>query len=224
MKTWANLLAFIAFECKTEGRSVDGLAEEADYLLYANEFIALLSAKALPQEHTYVSGVSELVLTNDVVALPTSMIAPPIGVYWGGQPLTLTTQAELDARDARWRSVVAGTTPSQYFINGRSMHFNPPVSAIEDEGGTLLEIIAYTQLTPFPATGIGEVNPMSVVPDEFQLLPAYYVLMNYPHDPAKIAEQTRFEINAARVQDMLPACIEAIKNLGRSPGAVKINA
>jgi len=206
--TWAQELALIAFERRAEGGSSTGATEEADYLRYANELIAIVSEQVGPLIHTYDS--TELTLTDGAVQLPMGIVGPPISVCWDGVPLILSSKAELDALDSGWRDYEATDTPSKYLVNGMSLIVVPAVAAI-----SLLTIEAYAQLTPFPATGAGEVLPTTFFPTAYQNLPAYFVLMNYPHDPGKPIEAARVARNAARVNGMLPAFIEVVANLGR---------
>ena len=104
---------------------------------------------------------------------------------WLGNPMSQQNYKDRVADPTEYSSE-AVTNPDNWILKGRTLILIPRVTTIDN----LLKIFGYTNFGSLA----DETNPLTYVPDDFQMLPAYYALWMYPlRDDDVIAAGRRME-------------------------------
>jgi hypothetical protein len=153
-------------------------AEGAKYnralvLLLANQALRTISSETKFYESSWVSGTT-LTLTGNTAAVPTDCIAITAVEYDGNDnPLTKYTTEDLDRNKPGWRDDTG--EPTGYALTPTSII----LTSAPTSPGAKLVVRGIAKLADF-SDAPDAVNPLSFIPAEFQLLPAYYVLGMLP--------------------------------------------
>ena len=129
-----------------------------DSMLLVGDKEVCAKTRCIVSDYTWTAVINEQ--SWDIVnKIPTFFAIddfPGGGVVFNGKPLDLTTIAQLDQEYPTWRSRSAGV-PKSYWIRGKKLWFDRPVSAADDiqvyyaaisDDFNADDILPFNQLTP----------------------------------------------------------------------------
>ncbi len=168
---WGDILDHVAEVHGREGAQPN----RTFYRRLASQALAQISRLAGPfytqWDNTTLTGA--LTITGGICPMPSNFVSED-SVYWDEVLMPYKSREQLDALDNEWRT--AEGTPYWYTKSGKTLMFSSiPTGSVSG----LLVVNGYGYLPTFSDTE-GATNPLSYLSDEFQLLPAYYVLAMLP--------------------------------------------
>ena len=190
---WADIYTFVGNYLKLEDQA-NAVPDPNFCLLLGNQGVKELSDEIGGVYQSWDNAAEgDLDLTDATTPLPGGFQIEET-VLWDGAELSLRTIEHLDENHSGWRTATG--TPYHYAKVGNALI----LSAIPS--GTVtgkLVIWGWGDMVDFPALDEQDpLNPLADLPYRFQLLPAYYILKEWP-----VSGENNIEtIRAARFEAM----------------------
>ncbi len=153
---------------------------------------------------TDVLDSGDLTVSDGTITLPTGT-RKVLQVYIDEHPLGKPKSREyFDEFYPEWQDMSTGAYPDDYFIEGQTIYFYPPIS-----NDTYVKIVRETDYPAF-SSGEGDPNPLDYWPAEHYNYIADWVLEHLPVNSEHTQEVTRVQTARARRQEAEPALKRAL--------------
>jgi hypothetical protein len=211
-----GLLDFITEEYRAES----GRPNRTHYLRLLNQGKNIIGQKAGSFTKKLGGGTTdgaladgfEMTTNHPRIRIPANVIKVQSIFTAAGLPVEPKTRQELDVMYNSWETEGSSTSPAFYIQEGMHLQFSPPEAV-----GTFTCIVnAIVNLPDYSDTETISTTPSLWLPQEYQLLPAYYVLSELP-----LSKET-FELGQLRVakytakwQQQLIECADMLGAMGR---------
>ena len=167
------------------------------YLTYMNEAIGIIGDIMGPVETSWTNAEGGgLTLSGMTCAVPIDCVTP-LTLEWDSVPLRRADRATFDSEDGLWRTATG--TPAVWYSTGTHIYIDVTPT------GTTVGMLRLRGLIgpPYFSEVAEAANPLTSIPQEFQLLPADYCLAQLPVIPMQPASGNPEAIRYAEMQTQM---------------------